>query len=195
MINTELNNIINDLTTTLATCKIDQSDIKSIVINETFFNEDYRQRVNITTCAEHSVTFQELLKINQPVIYWFEFDKNKVSKETLRNKYVAYREPMKYDFKNENYRNTSSYKKDIKDSDFTLYVGKVKKGFWGRLVTHLGYNKTEKTAGMQLFHWFNPKEYGDITLHYIKLDTSMQNLVSILEYEMAQRKKPIIGKY
>ncbi|ANO47958.1 hypothetical protein B0A78_10245 [Flavobacterium columnare NBRC 100251 = ATCC 23463] len=195
MTNTELNTIIDELTITLANCKIDQNGIKSLVINETFFNADYMQRVNITTCPEHTATFQELLKINQPVLYWFEFDKNSVSKETLRNKYVAYREPMKYDFKNKNYRNTAAYKTDIKESDFTLYVGKVKKGFWGRLVTHLGHNKAKGTAGMQLFHWFNPKEYGDITLYYLTLDTAMENLISVLEIEMALRKKPIIGRF
>ncbi|WP_213068772.1 hypothetical protein [Flavobacterium columnare] len=48
---------------------------------------------------------------------------------------------------------------------------------------------------MQLFHWFNPKEYGDITLYYLTLDTAMENLISVLEIEMALRKKPIIGRF
>ncbi|WP_165793165.1 hypothetical protein ACSLMH_06595 [Flavobacterium columnare] len=47
MTNTELNTIIDELTITLANCKIDQNGIKSLVINETFFNADYMQRVNI----------------------------------------------------------------------------------------------------------------------------------------------------
>ena len=41
-------------------------------------------------------------------------------------------------------------------------MGKVQTYFWGRLVTHLGYSVSEKTASMQLFHWYDVSRFGNI---------------------------------
>ena len=74
-----------------------------------------------------------------------------------------------------------------------MYVDKVEIGFWGRLVTHLDYNQSPKTAGMQLFHWYKPELYGDIKLNYIVFDDDIKHL--ILEKQLAKDLKPLVGKY
>lgn len=187
-----INTIISDSIEKLKANLSSEIDIKSIPIDQKFFDEKYMKSVNIT---KELSEFNKLLKINQPVLYWFEFDTTKVSKEVLRAKYESYRNKFVKDYNHKEYRNTAAVKKDYRECTNILYVGKVKNGFWGRLVTHLGYNISVKTAGMQLFHWFEPIKYGDLRLNYWVLNDDMNNLIALLEIELAQQLNPLIGKY
>jgi len=140
----------------------------------------------------HSVNISEYfeefkaLKIknkNKPVLYWFELISS-LNNEAIREKYIGYREPMKKNFKDKAYRNTSSYKSKYDDNSKTLYVGKVEKDFWGRLVTHLGYAQSIKTAGMQLYHWYNIDSFGKLKLNYIEFDNNMKDSILILDKQI-----------
>ncbi|MCH3885681.1 hypothetical protein [Tenacibaculum aquimarinum] len=138
--------------------------------------------------------FMKLKTKNKPILYWFELSSSNKNK-LLREKYINYRESIKKEFLATNYRNTSSYKSKFEPSSTTLYVGKVEKGFWGRLVTHLGYNQSKKTAGMQLFHWYDVALFGELKLNYIEFEPEMKHLISVLEKKLAKELKPLIGKY
>lgn len=160
-----------------------------ILITTTIFNEIYCAKSNVTTCEEHKNIFSDLKKIKKrPILYWFSIDEKTINATTLRNKYKEFK-----DLKPK--RSSASYKVALDSNSKTLYVGKVKKDFHLRLVTHLGYSKNESTAGMQLFHWYNPEEFGNITLNYIAFNEDMNDLITILEMELARELKPIIGRY
>lgn len=165
--------------------------INHIKIDKTYFNEDFMFKINISEKIEE---IKSLKTENRPTLYWFElssFDKNKL----IRDKYIGYRESIKTKYSHPNYRNTSAYKKTFSRDSTTLYVGKVERGFWGRIVTHLGYNKSIRTAGMQLFHWYDLYEYGDIKLNYIQFDNEMKNQIVVLEKRLSKELKPLVGRY
>lgn len=160
-----------------------------ILITSSLYDEIYCEKSNITTCQEHQNIFSDLIKFKKkPILYWFSIDDKAINATRLRDKYI--------EFKNlKSPRSSASYKPVLYSNSKTLYVGKVKKGFHLRLVTHLGYSKNKDTAGMQLFHWYKPEEFGNITLNYIVFNEEMSDLITILEMELARDLKPIIGKY
>ncbi|MFY7669786.1 hypothetical protein ACOSP6_01725 [Tenacibaculum sp. MEBiC06402] len=186
-----LNEFINSSIKKLqdAQLALNSSQIKTIEIGAEYFNEKFLADEDVTQLNEE---FSFLRNQNKPTLYWFELMNNTYNIE-LRRHYEEYRERTK---KGEAiYRNTSSYKTKPDYSSKILYVGKVEKAFWGRLVTHLGYNVSEKTAGMQLYHWYNPTIYGKIVLNYIEFDHEMKHLIVILEKQLAKKLKPLIGRY
>lgn len=75
-----------------------------------------------------------------------------------------------------------------------LYVGKVKKTVWGRVIQHLGFYKVAKTQGLQLFEWARDLDL-KLKMHVYEFEEDMCDLVSIMELELARKKKPIIGKH
>ena len=162
-----------------------------IILDQKYFDEKFINDVNV---SEYFTEFKDLKDIKQPVLYWFELISPN-NNEAIRKKFIeGYREPIKNGFKKP-YRNTSSYKKEYDPKSKTLYVGKVEIGFWGRLVTHLGYSQSPKTAGMQLFHWYKPELYGNLKLNYIVFNKDMKHLILILEKQLTKELKPLIGKY
>jgi hypothetical protein len=162
---------------------------QSITITTTIFNEIYCAKSNVATCEEHKNIFGDLIKLKKrPILYWFSIDDNNSNATLLREKYKEFK-----DLKSK--RSSASYKVALDSNSKTLYVGKVKKEFHLRLVTHLGYSKNEKTAGMQLYHWYKSEEFGDLKLNYIVFNEEMSDLITILEMELARELKPIIGKY
>ena len=188
----KINEIVSDSIEKLKQNLINKIEINQLHIDNSFFDEKYRSTVNIT---EDLKIFNDLLKIKKPVLYWFEFESSEEKTLLIRNKYENYRNNIKLDYLNINYRNTSSFKSKYQNTSKTLYVGKVEKDFWGRLVTHLGYNKTPKTAGMQLHYWYRIEDFGDLNLYYIEFDDSMKYLISIIEKQLALYLNPLIGKY
>lgn len=166
-------------------------DNQSISLDEKYFHKKFMKDVNI---SEDITEFRALKDIKKPVLYWFELtssDNNKAIREKFIN---GYREPIKKGLKTP-YRNTSSYKHTYNTKSTTLYVGKVEIGFWGRIVTHLGYSKSEKTAGMQLFHWYKLEAFGNLKLNYIVFEENMKHLIVILEKQLAKELTPLIGRY
>jgi hypothetical protein len=180
-------NILQD-----AQLKIQSSEGKnSIVLDEKYFHKKFINDVNISQAITE---FKALKDIKKPVLYWFELVSSE-NNQSIREEFINnYREPIKKGSKTP-YRNTSSHKKTFNTNSSTLYVGKVEIGFWGRLVTHLGYAQSYKTAGMQLFHWYKPELFGDIKLNYIVFDENMKYLIVILEKLLAKELKPLIGRY
>ena len=191
----DIREIVSQSVTTLTSCldSLSNSNCKTLTIDTRFFNQKYLHDVDVTKCEELNIG--HLKNIKKPVLYWFELVEQSLHNEAIRKDYIKYREHIKYLYKDPHYRNTSSYKKHYAANSVTLYVGKVESGFWGRLVTHLGYNQSVKTAGMQLFHWYNPNVFGTINLNYMVFEPKMKYHLTMIEKEFSLLKKPLIGIY
>lgn len=169
---------------------LSNTEQKTILLDKKIFDSKFLKDEDISK-------FDKLLDvryIKNPVLYWFEHS-NPKNNDEIRSEFINYRDPLVKDFKNPKYRYTSGYKTTYSKESKILYVGKVEKGFWGRLVTHLGYSKFKPTAGMQLYHWYKPNLFGDVKLHYIEFDNDMKHLIIILEKQLQEELKPLIGKY
>jgi hypothetical protein len=180
-------------------------DIKEIPINREFFSE-----LNSEITSEKSASTkikEDLIKFNtSPVLYWFTFKEDFNNQKVLREdfekfyyetKLLEYRQGKEhYKCKPLAFRRALSAFKTIPNdtTSTTLYVGKVKKGFWGRLSTHAGWATSPKTAGLQLKYWYDFDKYPELTLRYIVLDKKLDDFVSILEIDLAKKLNPLIGK-
>ena len=146
---------------------------------------DYNN-VDIRYSIEFSEIFQRLNELDGPVLYWFDIT-SKTDSQLIRSKIKAYSELS-------NSKATPALKKEFDQNSTCLYVGKVKKRFFGRIIQHLGFFKQEKTQGLQLFYW--AKGIGlKLQVNAISFDASMSDLISILELEMSRKLNPIIGKH
>lgn len=188
MITNFLNNRIENSLEILKMSLTKEKQINSLVINETFFDLLYFDNY-IRKSEQLKDVFEQLKKIKNPVLYWFEIDETKINAEKIRSLYTEH-------LAKKSNRAISSYKKDFDRNSKTLYVGKVKTGFWGRFITHLGYHKSTQTAGLQLFHWYNVVDgLPALKLNYIVFEREMEDLISILELDLARELKPILGRY
>lgn len=173
-----------------ALIKLSKTEQKTILLDKKYFNRRFLKDNDISK-------FEKLLEIRyikNPVLYWFEYTSSKKNKE-IQDAFIDYSDRLRKKYNHKDYRYASSYKKGAFTEFNTLYVGKVEKGFWGRIVTHLGYSKFTGTAGMQLYHWYNPELYGDIILNYIVFEPNMKHLILMLEKRLAKDFKPLIGTY
>ncbi|WP_317900063.1 Arm DNA-binding domain-containing protein [Aurantibacillus circumpalustris] len=95
--------------------------------------------------------------------------------------------------KSPNSKAVPAIKKNFSSSKI-LYVGKVKRHVWGRLIQHLGFYKVKRTQGLQLFYWATPLS---IKLKFVvmEFEPEMAALMGILENELAEILKPILGKH
>lgn len=174
------------------------NDIQQIVINKDFFDEEYCKKFDNNAKSEYlREQLNRISLASGPVLYWFEFDDLKIDKSILRNAFISYKDPLKGDFGNPNYRYASSYKDDFKDCRNVLYVGKVERGFYQRIKTHLGYATSKHTAGMQLHFWYGRDidNFGDLKLNFIEFKDDMKHLIAVLEKKIAWDLRPLIGKY
>ncbi len=189
----KINNFITDALDKLKNAQLHLTTTKeqSIIINKSYFDKKFMHKEDVTDATED---FKTIKLIKDPVLYWFELS-NTENNHAIRKEYEKYRKDTKIIDSLTAYRNTSSYKKKPNYESKFLYVGKVETSFWGRLVTHLGYSQSEKAAGMQLFHWYNPEVYGDIRLNYIVFDEKMKHLILMLEKQLATDLEPLIGRY
>ena len=146
--------------------------------------EDYNH-FDITDSEKHKTMFTELRELIGPCLYYFEITSNNLTPEII-NKIKEYSNT-------ENSKSIPAIKKTIAESKI-LYVGKVKRHFWGRLIQHLGYYKVPRTQGLQLFYW--AKELNlNLKLTVFEFEPEMINLMEILENELAKQLKPILGKH
>ncbi len=76
----------------------------------------------------------------------------------------------------------------------TLYVGKVLKDIGGRMVVHFGYYDVGSTAGLQLVCWANEAKL-KLHLHIYAFKPEMHDFVAPLEFHLAQKLHPLIGKH
>lgn len=163
-------------------------EINSLLINNVFFDDIYINK-DIRKSTQLKNVFDKLKQIKKPVLYWFEIDDTKINAEEIRQLYTVH-------LAKKSNRAISSYKKDYDKKSKTLYVGKVKTGFWGRFITHLGYNSSTQTAGLQLYHWYKVHEgLPSLKLNYIVYEREMEDLISVLELDLARELKPILGRY
>lgn len=142
--------------------------------------DDYRE-VDIRKAADYMDLFAELKASNTPTLYWIEILSdtcNEAIYERLNNYTIN--------------RSVTSKKSKCNTNTRTLYVGKVKNGFWGRVITHLGYNKSVNTQGLQLYHWTNNAGL-KLRFNYISFSESMVELISIYEILLAKELKPLLG--
>jgi hypothetical protein len=178
-------NIFSDLIHCLEGNRHAFTNVKSIIINESFYNEDYLEN-DIRRSSHHLELFTDISSIKEPVLYWFSFNSGNIDSKIIREKYERTR--------NKTNRNCASYRTYFDAESTTLYVGKVKTDFWGRLITHLGYTKNIQTAGLQLYHWYE-QDFPELQLNYVIFGSEMADLISLFELQIARELKPLIGKY
>ena len=192
----KINKIFADSIDKLKLSQSKNSKVERVIITKDFFDEDYRKLFKDNFKTDYLLNqINKIANIKEPVLYWFEFDEAKTSKETVRNKFIGYKDLCGKQYDHPAYRYTSSLKKINYEMKNILYVGKVEKGFLQRIKTHLGYATSNRTAGMQLQYWYDIENYGDLTLYYITFNDEMKYLITILEKELAIHLNPLIGKY
>ena len=129
--------------------------------------------------------FNDLQEMTGPCLYFFEITSEHSSYEIV-NKIKEYSITPSP-------KTTPAIKMTIPDSKF-LYVGKVKRFMWGRLIQHFGYYKVRLTQGLQLFYWTQELNL-TIRLTVLEFEPEMINLMEVLENELAKQLKPILGKH
>lgn len=146
--------------------------------------EDYNH-IDITNSDKYEKMFAELKELVGPCLYYFEITSENLTSEII--------EKIKQYSISENSKSIPAIKSKIIESKI-LYVGKVKRHFWGRLIQHLGYYKVNRTQGLQLFYW--TKELNlNLKLTVFEFEPEMINLMEVLENDLAKHLKPILGKH
>lgn len=135
-----------------------------------------------------SIEFENLLiqlkSITGPVLYVFEIISNTYSTDII--------EKIKDYSKKDKPKTTPFIKMNYSKTNF-LYVGKVKRNFGGRIIQHLGFYKTPKTKGLQLYCWAKPLKL-QLRLHAFEFNDEANEMISILEKGLSLKLKPILGK-
>jgi len=143
--------------------------------------KDYLNNNILDEISEHKSLFNFLQSQKGPTLYWIEKN-SETSNEKIHKALKSYNGE----------RSTTAVKNEINVDTTCLYVGKVKDGFWARVMTHLGYHKSTNLQGLQLYHW--AKGLGlTIRVHYIVFDENMADLLPALEASLAREMKPLFG--
>lgn len=147
--------------------------------------EDY-SNIDIRQSEKYKGIFGELANATGPILYWFEIVSETESKAVI-DSLSRYKKDVKI-------RTTPALKTKVNYDSKILYVGKVKNGFWGRLIQHLGYYKGKETQGLQLYHW--AKGLGlTLKVNVLEFDENMADLMPIIEYAFAKHFQPLVGKH
>jgi hypothetical protein len=141
--------------------------------------------VNIETAPAYEQMFRALKESSGPVLYWFEMTAGTDTKAVIQ----AF---QTYKLKGE--KNVPALRRKIQYETNTLYVGKVKAGISGRIVTHLGYFKVIQTQGLQLYHWAKPLNLC-LTLQVLEFEQGMEDILPVFEYSFSKELRPLIGKH
>ncbi|HFG0578713.1 hypothetical protein LIS90_12300 [Flavobacterium psychrophilum] len=141
--------------------------------------------IDITDSEKHKLMFSELKELTGPCLYYFEVTSTNLPNEII-NKIREYSNT-------ENSKSIPAIKSKPPESKI-LYVGKVKRHFWGRLIQHLGYYKVQRTQGLQLFYWAKEIDL-NIKLIVYEFENEMIELMEVLENDLAKHLKPILGKH
>lgn len=141
---------------------------------------------DIRSSEEHIEVFNKLGAIKGPVVYWFEI-LSPTSTEIIRKLISEY----KY---SEGAKSVPALKLKYYRESKALYVGKVKRNFWGRVIQHLGYYNVKRTQGLQLYHWAKNIDL-KVRLHAFEFEPEMEDLISVFELKFARMLKPITGKH
>lgn len=142
-----------------------------------FSNEDIRDS------AEHKEDFIRLASITGPVVYVFEVISDTTSDSLLQAAHSY-----------SGNRAMPAFKASVNPASRILYVGKVKRNFWGRVIQHLGFYKVTATQGLQLFHWAAPLHL-KVKLTAFEFRGDMSELLPLVENSLAHALHPLIGKH
>lgn len=159
-----------------------QFEIDCSLLRE-FLNED------ICKSEEFKDLLEKLIKITGPCVYWYKIASDNSGYQIV-DAFEAY--------KNDAFRNRAipalKTRKRINFNSEFLYVGKVKRNFYGRVIQHLGCFSVPQTQGLQLYYWAKEIKL-KLELNVVEFDRSMENLLPIIELEIADRIHPLIGKH
>ncbi|MFM2292326.1 MAG: hypothetical protein RIS29_2139 [Bacteroidota bacterium] len=183
-----ITNYLIEASTVLSQQASNLSEIKTFDIDcsklKEFLNEDIRD------ADDFKGLFKDLLSINGPCVYWYQVIAPDISSKEILESFTAY--------KNNPERNRAvpaiKSEMSIDDNSKYLYVGKVKRDFYGRVIQHLGCHKTAATQGLQLYYWAKELKL-QLKLSVIEFDSSMENLLPVIELAIAEKLKPLIGKH
>lgn len=146
--------------------------------------KDYNN-VNVLQNGDYVELFNFVKKFQGPCLYYFEAISDH-SAEEIVNRVNAYKQQA-------NHKAVPAIKKKLVPSK-VLYVGKVKRTLWGRIVQHLGYYKVERTQGLQLFYWTKGLNL-KLRLTIMEFEPDMANYMEVLEGQVAAELKPVLGKH
>lgn len=135
---------------------------------------------------EISSIINNLRKVSGPVVYWIELS-NEIKGGQLLSAFKEYSiSPSK--------RAIPARKKYPDIDSNVLYVGKVKRIFWGRIYQHMGFHNNRWTQGLQLYFWtqeLKPK----FKINYCQFAEELADLLPLFEISIARRLRPILGKH
>jgi hypothetical protein len=186
----KLNQIVPSPTMSLDELFQKEIDIHSFEIDCSDLDAPNYNETSITYAKKILPTIHDLMKIENPSIYWFELEDESKSENVLK-KFEAFR-------KINNVRKIPPTNIKNKGSK-CLYLG-VRQGgtrkdkfsfLAGRISTHFGYYKIPTTQGLNLAYWFKDK----IKLHVIVLPNEAGIYLNVLEKLMAKELKPLTGKH
>lgn len=147
--------------------------------------EDYLH-LNIIESEKYHELFKDLMKIKGPVVYWFE-----IVSDTDRSEIVS---ALSIYEGIDGHRAVPKIMKNFCVTSNCLYVGKVKRDFYGRVIQHLGYFTTPATQGLQLFHWAKNLSLR-VKLHAIEFERDMEDMMPAVEQYFAKALNPLVGKH
>ena len=125
-------------------------------------------------------------KVTGPVLYWFEVISGSDFKE-IEKRIVSYK-------LTEEAKALPAIKSRLNYNTKALYVGKVKRDFWGRVVQHLGFYHVKRTQGLQIHHWCSGLDL-NLRLHIYEFENDMAGLMPVIENGMAITLQPLLGKH
>ena len=138
---------------------------------------------DIRTSVEHRGDFERLAAVRGPVVYVFEICPPSSPGAVLAAA-RAYAGP----------RAVPARRSGIDAASPVLYVGKVKKAFWGRVIQHLGFSRAAATQGLQLYHWTCGMAL-ELQLTAFEFEDDMADLLPLVEKVVARELKPLLGKH
>jgi len=184
-----MNDIIKEISSNAARplLNISQTGAKHIQLFEIdcALLEDYNN-INILHSERYKSLFDDLQKMTGPCLYYFEITSNHIPNEIINS--------IKTYSLSEYPKATPAIKKQPPIDSKILYVGEVKRHMYGRLIQHLGFFKTSATQGLQLFYWARTIPLS-LKLTVMEFEPEMENLMEVLENELARKLKPILGKH
>ena len=142
-----------------------------------YLSEDIRKS------EEYRSEFERLAAVRGPVVYVFEICPPSSPSAVLAAA-RAYAGP----------RAVPAHRSNIDDASPVLYVGKVKKALWGRVIQHLGFSRTAATQGLQLYHWTRGMEL-ELQLTAFEFEDDMGDLLPLVERALAKQLSPLLGKH
>lgn len=149
--------------------------------------EDFSQlKINVLEHPKTKPFYAQLKEIKGPVLYWFEIvsGHNPIEIVSALSRYEGINE----------HRTIPKIRKKFCVTSDCLYVGKVKRSFYNRLMQHLGYFTTPTTQGLQLYYWAKELHL-KVRLHAIEFEREMEDMMPAVEQYFANTLKPLVGKH